>query len=375
MLAVSLLALGALIADPYAALGLRDGATAAQIRKAFRNRARALHPDVSNDPNAADHFRELVGALEAIQAGATFQPILHGPQTQTPGGMPADERVNWFISHNKVLLFMRGTKQQPSRDCPGSAMAVCTLSSVAFDTNTRFAAVDVDPTTGDEQLRDAVLGRSGKSKLPLCYIDGQLIGGPEDVDALWESGELMRAFGGEQLVAPRELQQWQDGKLVDADEPQRKRRAHRNLVHGGLEWYVLLDDGNWHSERNVYDAKMSTMPQPAATSKAAKTEPEPEDTVPDSDAPADAGDAVEEESSPIAVATDSVVVTDSSASPIEAVVAYRTKYGNEQWQVRWGETDETGEGVTSWERWELVDTPALRKAAKELRREVRAAAQ
>ena len=38
------------------------------------------------------------------------------------------------------------------------------------------------------------------SALPLCFIDGTLVGSSDAVDELYESGELMRAFGGEMLV-------------------------------------------------------------------------------------------------------------------------------------------------------------------------------
>ena len=37
-------------------------------------------------------------------------------------------------------------------------------------------------------------------RLPLCFLDGSLVDCPEALDRLYESGELMRAFGGEMLV-------------------------------------------------------------------------------------------------------------------------------------------------------------------------------
>ena len=43
-------------------------------------------------------------------------------------------------------------------------------------------------------------GASSAAVLPLCFIDGTLIGSSDEVDELYESGELMRAFGGEMLV-------------------------------------------------------------------------------------------------------------------------------------------------------------------------------
>ncbi|KAG7347730.1 DnaJ domain containing protein [Nitzschia inconspicua] len=59
--------------DPYAILGLEwgDGATTAEIRKAFRERAKALHPDVVDTSQmsleqAQQDFQKLVWAYEAL---------------------------------------------------------------------------------------------------------------------------------------------------------------------------------------------------------------------------------------------------------------------------------------------------------------------
>ena len=59
--------------DPYAILGLQwgDGATTAEIRQAFRERAKALHPDVVDTSvmsvdQAHEEFQNLVSAYEAL---------------------------------------------------------------------------------------------------------------------------------------------------------------------------------------------------------------------------------------------------------------------------------------------------------------------
>ena len=61
--------------DPYAALGLEEGASAASIRAAFRRQARVLHPDVSDDPMSAAKFCALCAAVEAIQSGPAFAKV------------------------------------------------------------------------------------------------------------------------------------------------------------------------------------------------------------------------------------------------------------------------------------------------------------
>ena len=59
--------------DPYGILGLQwgDGATSAEIRTAFRERAKALHPDVVDTSimtveEAHQEFQKLVAAYEAL---------------------------------------------------------------------------------------------------------------------------------------------------------------------------------------------------------------------------------------------------------------------------------------------------------------------
>src|SRR5262245_16779236 len=53
--------------DPYEILGVSKGASAAEIKSAFRKRAKALHPDANrNDPKAATRFAELNAAYEIV---------------------------------------------------------------------------------------------------------------------------------------------------------------------------------------------------------------------------------------------------------------------------------------------------------------------
>jgi molecular chaperone DnaJ len=52
--------------DHYAVLGVPRSADAAAIKKAFRALASEYHPDVSDDPDAASRFREVVEAYEVL---------------------------------------------------------------------------------------------------------------------------------------------------------------------------------------------------------------------------------------------------------------------------------------------------------------------
>ena len=57
--------------DYYELLGVPRDATEGAIKKAFRQLARELHPDVSDEPDAQDRFREVVEAYEVLSKSET----------------------------------------------------------------------------------------------------------------------------------------------------------------------------------------------------------------------------------------------------------------------------------------------------------------
>lgn len=75
--------------DFYGLLGVRSGASLAELRRAYQKRARALHPDLNpGDPAAAEHFRQVSLAFEVLsdaqrraeydrtgRVAATAQPV------------------------------------------------------------------------------------------------------------------------------------------------------------------------------------------------------------------------------------------------------------------------------------------------------------
>jgi molecular chaperone DnaJ len=66
--------------DYYEVLGVQRGASGAQIKRAFRALARELHPDVSNEPEAEQRFREVAEAYEVLsdpERRATYDRLGH----------------------------------------------------------------------------------------------------------------------------------------------------------------------------------------------------------------------------------------------------------------------------------------------------------
>ena len=111
---------------------------------------------------------------------------------------PIREAIAEAISDNDVILFMKGTPDGPA--CGFSARAVAALQSVG----TPFAAVDILP---DPRIRQELSALSGWPTIPQIFIKGELVGGADIVEELYESGELQRklddALGSDREPAER----------------------------------------------------------------------------------------------------------------------------------------------------------------------------
>ncbi len=77
--------------DYYEVLGVQREANEAEMKKAFRNRAKKLHPDVNKAPNAAEEFKELNEAYAVLsdsQKRGIYDRYGHaGLEGQGAGGM------------------------------------------------------------------------------------------------------------------------------------------------------------------------------------------------------------------------------------------------------------------------------------------------
>jgi monothiol glutaredoxin len=106
---------------------------------------------------------------------------------------PLRDAIQQAISENPVLLFMKGTPDQPM--CGFSARTVAILQSLGKP----FAAVDVLP---DPRIRQELSALSNWPTIPQLFVDGELVGGCDIVTEMYESGELHETLGVE--AAPDE---------------------------------------------------------------------------------------------------------------------------------------------------------------------------
>jgi monothiol glutaredoxin len=93
------------------------------------------------------------------------------------------------IDENRVMLFMKGTPDEPR--CGFSLRTSAALNSMGV----QYAAMDILP---DPRIREELSALSGWPTIPQLFIGGKLIGGCDIVLEMYESGELADALGVEQ---------------------------------------------------------------------------------------------------------------------------------------------------------------------------------
>lgn len=91
------------------------------------------------------------------------------------------------IAQNRVMLFMKGTPDEPR--CGFSMRSSAALNSMGV----QYAAMDILP---DPRIREQLSAQSGWPTIPQLFVDGELVGGCDIVTELYETGELGR------MVAP-----------------------------------------------------------------------------------------------------------------------------------------------------------------------------
>ena len=113
---------------------------------------------------------------------------------------PLRDEIQKAISENRVILFMKGTPEQPM--CGFSARTVAMLQTL----ETPFAAVDILP---DPRIRQELSALSNWPTIPQLFVDGELVGGCDIVMEMYQSGELHELLGAEG---------GSDGEAVEAAE-------------------------------------------------------------------------------------------------------------------------------------------------------------
>jgi monothiol glutaredoxin len=99
---------------------------------------------------------------------------------------PTRERIESLLKDHRVVLFMKGTRQQPM--CGFSAAATNTLNELLPDYHT----VNV---LEDPEIREGIKQFGNWPTIPQLYVDGELVGGADIIRQMYGSGELHQLFG------------------------------------------------------------------------------------------------------------------------------------------------------------------------------------
>ena len=93
------------------------------------------------------------------------------------------------IDENEVMLFMKGTPEQPA--CGFSMRTSGALNSLGV----QYAALDILP---DPRIREELSAISNWPTIPQLFVNGNLVGGCDIVTEMYESGELAELLGVDQ---------------------------------------------------------------------------------------------------------------------------------------------------------------------------------
>ncbi|MFL5781464.1 MAG: Grx4 family monothiol glutaredoxin [Thermoleophilaceae bacterium] len=90
------------------------------------------------------------------------------------------------IAENRVMLFMKGTPEQPA--CGFSMRTSAALNALGV----QYAALDILP---DPRIRQELSALSDWPTIPQLFVDGELVGGCDIVTEMYETGELAERLG------------------------------------------------------------------------------------------------------------------------------------------------------------------------------------
>lgn len=104
-------------------------------------------------------------------------------------------RIETLLASNEVVLFMKGTPQQPQ--CGFSATVTGILGGIVSD----YATVNV---LEDPEIRDGIKAFSQWPTIPQLYIREEFVGGCDVIQQMYASGELHTYLGFEagEIVVP-----------------------------------------------------------------------------------------------------------------------------------------------------------------------------
>ena len=145
-------------------------------------------------------------------------------------------RIESLIAGNEVVLFMKGTPQQPQ--CGFSATVTGILNGIVPD----YATINV---LEDPEIREGIKAFSQWPTIPQLYINQEFVGGCDVIQQMYASGDLHSALGLEaiEVVTPTIAISDAAAKAIESVRAQNPLAA----VH-------LRIDANWNHEFSLNPA-------------------------------------------------------------------------------------------------------------------------
>ena len=106
---------------------------------------------------------------------------------------PARDFIADTVAQNPVVLFMKGTPDQPR--CGFSAVVVQILDHL----DVPFVGVDV---LQDEDIRQEIKSFTDWPTIPQLYVKGEFVGGSDIVREMFQTGELKPFLAEQGVLAP-----------------------------------------------------------------------------------------------------------------------------------------------------------------------------
>ncbi|HKJ18481.1 MAG TPA: Grx4 family monothiol glutaredoxin [Xanthomonadales bacterium] len=147
------------------------------------------------------------------------------------------DRIESMVRDNRIMLFMKGTPQTPM--CGFSARTISALDSITPEYQT-FNVLD------DQDIREGIKEYGDWPTIPQLYIDGELVGGCDIVEGMFNNGELHTMLG---MEAPDRTP-----PEINITDEAAKNIKEAMQGHEGIALHFQVDSG-WSAQLNLGPAQ------------------------------------------------------------------------------------------------------------------------
>src|SRR5215468_942193 len=121
--------IGHVARDYYGILGVRRGASADEIKRAYRALARQFHPDVNPDPASQEKFKEINAAYEVLSDPKKREIVDLGGDPLAPGAAGPGGGAGPFVGFQDIMdaFFGNATTRGPRSRTRAGADAILRL--------------------------------------------------------------------------------------------------------------------------------------------------------------------------------------------------------------------------------------------------------